>query len=181
MITKILLGLAFVVVGLLIVVSLRPGEFRVERTAHLSSSPAVLFELVNHQRRVPEWNPFLKLDPNVKITFSGPDEGVGSVCSWDGNGEVGAGSCTITESVAGERVRCRMDWQRPMTGTATVDFTFKAERDQTAVTWAMYGTNRFLGKAMSLVFDCEKICGPQFEKGLAALGAIAGSASLTAK
>lgn len=181
MITKILLGLALVIAGLLIVIALRPSDFRVERTAVLSGSPAVLFDYVNHQRRVSEWNPFLKVDPNVKITFSGPDEGVGSVCTWDGNRDIGAGSCTIIESVPKELVRCRMDWRRPMTGTATVDFTFKSEGDRTAVTWAMYGNNNFMGKAMSLVFDCDKICGPQFEKGLAALGALANSATLTAR
>jgi hypothetical protein len=34
----------------------------------------------------------------------------------------------------------------------------------------MYGRHGFMGKAASLFFDCDKICGPQFEKGLADLG-----------
>jgi hypothetical protein len=86
---------------------------------------------------------------------------------------VGAGSCTITESKPGEFVRCRMDWKRPLEGTATVDFTFKPQGDKTVVTWSMYGKNNFMGKMMSLFMDCDKMCGPQFEKGLADLGALA--------
>ncbi len=57
-----------------------------------------------------------------------------------------------------------------MAGVAYVDFTFKPEGDKTVVTWAMYGTNNFMGKLVSLFMDCDKICGPQFEAGLTSLG-----------
>lgn len=63
-----------------------------------------------------------------------------------------------------------MDWLKPMQGTSTVDFTFKPQGDQTIVTWAMYGPQTFMGKAMSLVMSCEKMCGPQFEQGLIDMG-----------
>jgi hypothetical protein len=169
----ILIGLSAIVVlvGILFgVVATRPAGFRVEREALLAASPMALFEQVNDHRKFAVWNPFLKLDPHVKNTYTGPDSGVGAVCTWDGNREVGAGSCTIVESRPGQRIRCRMDWTRPMTGTSTVDFTFEPSPDGTLVTWAMYGRNSFMGKAASLFFDCEKICGPRFEKGLADLG-----------
>jgi len=173
MIKKILIGLAAVIVLFLIVVVSRPADFRVERSATLSASPQALFEQVNDHRKFTVWNPFMKLDPNVKNTFTGPDSGVGAVCSWDGNRDIGAGSCTIVESKPGELVRCRMDWKRHMEGTATVDFTFKPQGDKTVVTWAMYGKNGFMGKLISMFMDCDKMCGPQFEKGLADLGAVA--------
>ena len=114
MIKKILIGLAALIVILLIVVAMRPADFRVERSAALSASPAALFENVNNHHKFAAWNPFMKLDPNVKNTYSGPESGVGAVCSWEGNRDVGAGSCTIVESKPGELVRCRMDWKRPM-------------------------------------------------------------------
>lgn len=173
MVKKILIGLVAVIAIVLIVVATRPAEFRVERSATLPASPQALFEHVNDHRKFAVWNPFLKLDPNVKNTYSGPDSGIGAVCSWDGNKDVGAGSCTIVESKPGELVRCRMDWKRPMEGTATVDFTFKPDGDKTLVTWTMYGKNGFMGKLMSLFIDCDKMCGPQFEKGLASLGEVA--------
>jgi hypothetical protein len=184
MLKKILIGFAATVALLialfLIAVVTRPDTFRVERSATLGASPAALFENVNNHHKFAVWNPFMKLDPNVKNTYSGPDSGVGAVCAWDGNSNVGAGSCTIIESKPNELVRCRMDWKRPMKGTATVDFSFKPQGDKTVVTWAMYGENNFMGKAMSLVVDCDKMCGPQFEKGLADLGKVAaGSAFAT--
>ena len=179
MIKKILIGLAAIIALFLIVVATRPGNFRVERSATLPASPAALFEHVNNHHKFSVWNPFMKLDPNVKNTYSGPESGVGAVCSWDGNRDVGAGSCTIIESKPGELVRCRMDWKRPMEGTATVDFTFKPEGDKTVVTWAMYGKNNFMGKVVSIFMDCDKMCGPQFEKGLADLGTVAAASAST--
>ena len=173
MIIKILLGLAALIVVFLIVVATRPAEFKVTRSATLAASPAALFAQVNDHRKFVVWNPFMKLDPNVKNTFSGPDSGVGAVCSWEGNREIGAGSATIVESKPGELVRQRMDWKRPMEGTSTVDFTFEPAGAKTVVTWSMYGRNGFMGKAVSLFMDMDKMCGPQFEKGLANLGEVA--------
>ena len=100
------------------------------------------------------------------------DGGVGAVCSWEGNNNVGAGSCTIIESKPGELVRCRMDWKRPMEGTSTVDFTFKPEGKQTAVTWSMSGDKNFMAKAIHLFMNMDKMIGGQFEKGLAEMKSI---------
>ena len=172
MIKKILIGLVALVIVFLIVVAVQPADFKVTRSATLAAAPAALFEQVNDHHKFVVWNPFLKLDPNVKNTFSGPDSGVGAVCSWDGNSDIGAGSSTIIESKPGELVRCRMDWKRPMEATSTVDFTFKPEGDKTVVTWSMYGRNGFMGKAVSLFMNCDKMVGPQFEQGLANLGTV---------
>ena len=138
MLKKILIGGLVVIAAFLIFVALRPADFRVERSATIAAPAQTLFEQVNDHHNFNKWNPFLKMDPNVKNTFSGPDSGVGAACSWDGNKDIGAGSATITESKPGELVRMRMDWIRPMAGVATVDFIFKPEGDKTVVTWAMY-------------------------------------------
>jgi hypothetical protein len=45
------------------------------------------------------------------------------------------------------------------------------------VTWAVYGKNGFMGKLVSLFMDCDKMCGPQFEKGLADSGTVAGASA----
>ena len=169
MLLKILIGLAVVIAILLTVIALQPGKFRVERSAILAASPAALYDQVNDHRKFAVWNPWAKMDPTVVNTYSGPDAGVGAKCAWDGK-KIGAGCATIIESKPGELVRQRMDWLKPMHGTSTVDFTFKSVGDKTSVTWAMYGPQTFVGKAMSLVMSCEKMCGPQFEQGLIDMG-----------
>src|SRR5437868_1193501 len=109
MIKKILLGFVVVIALFLGFVATRPADFRVERSATLGASPAALFAQVNDHHKFNAWNPFLKVDANVKNTYSGLTAGVGAVCSWDGNSDIGAGSATIIESKPGELVRMRMD------------------------------------------------------------------------
>lgn len=179
MIKKLLLGLVAVIALFLAYAATRPADYRVERSATLAASPAALFAQVNDPHKFNTWNPFLKVDPNVKNTYSGPTSGVGAACSWDGNSDIGAGSSTIVESKPGELVRMRMDWKRPMEGTTTVDFTFRPVGDKTVVTWAMYGQNGFLGKVVSVFMDCDKMCGPPFEQGLADLGKIAAASPVS--
>ncbi len=172
MIIKLSIGFAFLIVIFFIIVVLRPGNFRVERTATVAASPDAVFGQVNDHHKFNLWNPFMKMDPNVTTTYSGPESGIGAACNWDGNNAIGAGSATIIESKPRELVRMRMDWKRPIEGTSTVDFTFTPQGGQTVVKWAMYGKNGFIGKLMSLFMNCDKMVGPQFEQGLANLGQV---------
>ena len=107
------------------------------------------------------------MDPSAKVEYLGPETGVDAASTWEGK-MTGKGKATITESKPNELIRLRMDWLEPMEGVSTVDYTFKAEGGQTTVTWAMYGKNEgLLAKVMSMIMDCESMCGPEFEKGLA--------------
>lgn len=152
----------------LIAAAFQPDSFDFERSATLDATPAALFDQVNDHRKFEKWNPFSEGDPDVKNIYSGPDSGVGAACSWEG-GKSGKGTSTITVSTPNELVRYRMDWEKPMEDTNTVEFVFKPEGDQTKVTWKMYGEQSFPGKVFSLFIDTEELCGPMFEKGLKSL------------
>jgi len=60
-----------------------------------------------------------------------------------------------------------------MAGTSTSEFNFKPQGNLTAVTWSMSGKNNFIGKAMCLFMNMDKMVGGQFETGLTALKSIA--------
>jgi len=170
MLKKILIGLAVLIVGVIAAALIKSPDFRVERSLVIAAPAEKLFPYFDNHKKFNEWNPWMKMDPAAKNTYSGPEAGVGAVASWQGE-KVGKGSATITESKPNERIVERMDWLEPMAGTSTVEFTFKPGGDgKTKVTWAMYGKNEgLLAKVMSLVMDCESMCGPEFEKGLADL------------
>ncbi len=172
MFKKILLVLTAIIGLLLIVAAFKSPDFRVQRSATLAAPPAALFEYVNNHRKFNEWNPFMKMDPAAKNVYTGPESGVGAMASWEGKA-TGKGSCTITESKPHELIRMKMDWLEPLEGTSTVEFTFVPQGDQTTVTWAMYGSNKFVGRLMSIFMDCDTMCGPPFEQGLADLGKLA--------
>lgn len=166
MIKKILLGLAGIIAIILLIAAFKSPDFRVERSRTIAAPPEVLFGWFNSHKKFNEFNPWLKLDPSAKVSYAGPETGVGAESSWDGK-ETGKGKATITESKPNELVRLRLDWIAPMEGVSTVDYIFKPEGDKTNVTWAMYGKSNFMGRLMSLFMNCDTMCGPQFEKGLA--------------
>lgn len=172
MLKKILLSLAAIIVVFLIVVALRPADFRVTRSASITAPPAVVFGNVNDLHKWQEWSPWAKMDPAAKITYDGPMAGKGASFTWAGNNQVGEGTMTVIESRPNEQVQFKLDFKKPFEGTNLADFTFKPEGDQTVVTWSMSGKNNFLFKAVGLFMDCDKMIGGDFEKGLASLKSI---------
>jgi hypothetical protein len=175
MLINILVGLAVLVVLFVVVVSLRPSEFRVGRSATMGAPPDVVFPHVNNLHNWEAWSPWAKLDPAAKTTYEGPLSGVGAVFGWSGNNKIGEGRMTIIESRPNDLVRFRLEFFRPFKGTNTAEFTFEPKGPQTLVTWTMFGPNSFMGKAMGLFINCDKMVGNQFEQGLAQLNSVSGS------
>lgn len=173
MIRKILIGLAVLILGLVVVVAFQPADFRVTRSAEIDAPPAVVFGQVNDFHKWEAWSPWAKMDPAAKNTFAGPPAGEGASFSWAGNHEVGEGMMTITESRPPELVKLRLEFKKPFEGTSDTEFLFQPEGEGTRVTWTMSGTNNFLGKAIGLLMNCDKMIGPQFEQGLANMKQIA--------
>jgi Polyketide cyclase / dehydrase and lipid transport. len=164
---KFLIALAVIVLGFVIVVALRPSEFRVIRSATLAAPPEAVFAQVNDFHNWNSWSPWAKLDPAAKNSFEGPAAGNGAVFRWDGNKDVGAGSMTILDSRPPNSIKIQLDFIKPFKGTSTAEFTFKPQGEQTLVTWSMYGKNNFIAKAIGLFIDCDKMIGGMFEQGLA--------------
>lgn len=179
MIKKILLILAAAILLLVIVVSLRPSQFTVTRSATIPASPEVVSAQVNDFHKWQEWSPWAKMDPACKFAFSGPESGVGAGFSWDGNNDVGAGTMKITESKPGELVKMDLDFTKPMEGHNLTVFTFKPNGSGTDVTWTMSGENGFMGKLFGLFVDCDKMVGDQFVKGLENLKGVVTKAPAT--
>jgi len=173
MFKKILIGLLVIIAGILAAAVLKSPDFRVERSLVIAAPAEKLFPWFDNHRRFNEWNPWARMDPEASYTYTGPESGVGAVAGWEGK-KVGKGSATITVSEPNQRVVERMDWLEPMAGVSTVEFTFKPEGEgRTKVTWAMYGKNESLpARVVSLFMDCESMCGPEFEKGLAGLSGL---------
>jgi hypothetical protein len=173
MLKKILLGLAIVLAVFLVVVAMQPSDYRVSRSATMAAPPSAIFPHVNELKKWEPWNPWGKLDPAMKLTYSGPEGGPGASYAWVGNSEVGEGKMTITESRTNELVGFKLEFFKPMAAVSLSEFTFKPEGEKTTVTWTMDGKNNFIGKAFCLFMNMDTMIGSSFEKGLADLKAIA--------
>jgi uncharacterized protein YndB with AHSA1/START domain len=170
---RLAVGIVLLLAAAAVVVWLQPDDYRLTRSTVIAAPAAAVFAQVNDLRKWDDWSPWAKLDPNAKITFSGPQSGPGATFQWSGNDKVGAGTMTITESKPNQRIATRTDFGKPFEGTSHADFIFSEIGGQTNVIWTMSGTNSFIGKAMCLVMSVEKMLGPDFERGLAQLKQVA--------
>jgi len=169
MFKKILIAVAVIVIVFVIVVATRPAEYRVARSVTIAAAPGVVFPNVNELKKWAAWNPWEKIDPEMKLNYAGPAAGVGASYSWVGNKEVGEGKMTITGSRASESVQLRLEFFKPMAGVSDAEFTFKPQGSQTEVTWSMTGKNNFIAKAFCMFVNMDNMIGGNFEKGLGEL------------
>ncbi|MDB6138113.1 MAG: polyketide cyclase [Verrucomicrobiaceae bacterium] len=176
MIRKILLVFVFAIVAFLIIAAMRPDHFSVTRSITVQAPPATVFALVNDFHKWEGWSPWAKIDPNAKNAFEGAASGTGAGFTWSGNNDVGEGRMTITESKPDDLIKLDLVFKQPMEGTNLTVFTFKPEGAGTTVSWTMSGENNFISKMISLVFNCDKMVGGMFEKGLASMKSLAEAA-----
>jgi uncharacterized protein YndB with AHSA1/START domain len=169
---KIALALVAIVLLLVAVVAMQPSSFAVERSLTMAAPPEVVYEHIENLRAFDVWNPFSKMDPQMKTSYAGPEAGVGASSSWEGP-EMGKGSMTITAVKPDREVEIRLDFLAPMEATNHARFTLTPADGGTRVTWRMEGTNNFVGKAFSLVVDMDEMVGGEFAKGLESMKVLA--------
>lgn len=168
---KLVLGLAAAAALLAAVVALQPSSFAVERSARIEAPAGIVHAHIANLRAMDAWSPWARMDPQMKISYEGPEAGVGARSSWQGP-EMGSGRLTIT-AVESDRVEMQLEMLEPMQATNRVLFTLAANGSATDVTWRMEGSNGFVGKALALLMDMDAMVGVPFEQGLAALKGVA--------
>lgn len=172
MLKRILLGLvAVIVVAVVIVLILaarQPDEFRIQRTATINAPAEKIVAHIDDFHQWSAWSPYEHLDPAMQRTFSGAPTGKGSIYEWNGNSDVGQGRMEILDA-SPSKVSIKLDFHKPMEASNIAEFDLQPKGDATDVTWAMYGSMPFISKIMCVFFDMDKMIGPDFEKGLAAL------------
>ena len=171
---KIVFALVLLVAVLAVVGMLLPGRAHVERSATIDAPRATVFVQLNGFKNFNKWSPWAEKDPNAKYTYEGPETGVGAKFSWSGDPKtVGSGSQEITESRPYDTVVSSLDFGDK--GKAIASYLLAPEGDGTKITWSLDATLGMspVGRYFGLLFD--RMIGPDYEKGLANLKALAES------
>lgn len=158
------------VIGIIVVVALasrRPDTFSYERSTIIATPPEAIFPLIADLVAFNSWNPFNE-DPSITGSYSGPPRGPGARNTFASK-RAGTGHIEILEEHAPDRLVVGLVMTKPMACDNRVEFRLEPVEGGTRVTWAMAGPMTFMAKLMSQVMDCDKMCGNQFDKGLAAL------------
>ncbi|MGB7192694.1 polyketide cyclase [Collimonas pratensis] len=153
--------------------TLRPDDFRVQRSVTIKAPPEKIFALIDDFHAWGSWSPFEQLDPGMKRTFSGAASGKGAAYAWDSTGKAGAGSMEIKESTPPSKILIKLDFTKPLEGHNTAEFSIDTQGDSSKVTWAMYGPSPYVAKVMGIFFSMDNMIGKDFETGLATLKSVA--------
>lgn len=159
---------------LLIYAATKPANFRVERSTTIKAPPEKIFPLISDFHQWPGWSPWENIDPNLKRSYSGSENGLGAVYGWEGNKRVGQGRMEITESAEPRKIVIKLDFLKPFEAHNTAEFSLTPQGESTSVVWAMHGRQPYMLKVMTtLFFNMDSMVGKDFEKGLASMKAIA--------
>ncbi len=160
--------LAVLVAVLVVIAFFLPRHVAVSRSLAINAPVEQVFSHVNSLRAFAVWSPWSDYDPDMKVTFSGPETGVGSRMDWTSDQQnVGNGTQIITASEENQRVETSLDFGAM--GRAVAEFTLTPAANGTEVRWGFVtdlGMNP-VARWMGLVMD--RWVGSDFENGLARL------------
>jgi hypothetical protein len=182
MMTRVLKILGISLVGLVVLIGVVSAflspKTHLERSAVINAPAATIFEQVNTIKNTNKWQPWGMQDPDIKISYEGPESGVGAKMSWQSE-KLGDGSQWIIESVQDKHVKSGFKFD--FDGTYGGEINLEPVEGGTKVTWTYDGdvsntgvATSVMGKFMGLFMNGA--LGEDYEQGLANLKKLAESA-----
>ncbi len=141
-------------------------KVQVSRSITIDRPANKVFQAINSMHHFNQWSPWAQLDPNAKYTFTGPEYGVGSTMSWQGNEEVGSGKQTIIESKPNSMVKAELFFDGQGEDPSWTTYQIKDLGDATEVSWIFDAdfNGNIMGRYFGMMMD--GMLGPQYEAGL---------------
>lgn len=165
MFKKLFTGIAVVIGGILLFAAVKSPEMYVSRELVIAASPDTLFPFINSAKKSYEWMPWAEKDSSIEINYSGPDQGVGSISSWNGK-EMGVGTSEVVASVTNQSVKTKLTYTKPFAMSQLAEVSLTPTSSGTLVKWSVSGQSNFFFRIMGLFMSCDKMIGGEFEKGL---------------
>jgi polyketide cyclase/dehydrase/lipid transport protein len=118
---RLVLGI-LVLIGILAAVAVGlPAHVTVARSVVINAPESAVFPYVNNLRRFSDWSPWKLRDPQLTITYGGPDEGKGAQIQWTSQKpSIGTGSMEISNSDLNRTVELAVNFNN-LEGTSSFD------------------------------------------------------------
>ena len=164
----------FVLFGLLAIYSIMcavgPKDIDTGASATMAAPASVIYANISSLKNWENWSTWHEMDPDMKITYSGPESGIGNAYAWDGE-KAGTGKMEIVEAIPNESMKTRIefgDFEGFNNGIWRLE---NAGDGNTTVHWDMKSGQPFpfLMRGMMLLMGMEKNIVKDFNKGLANL------------
>jgi hypothetical protein len=118
---RLVLGIV-VLIGILAAVAVGlPAHVTVARSVVINAPESAIFPYVNNLRRFGDWSPWKLRDPQLTITYGGPEEGKGAQIQWTSQKpSIGTGSMEISNSDLNRTVELAVNFNN-LEGTSSFD------------------------------------------------------------
>ena len=137
-VVRVLIGLFAIVALALIYAAVTSKTYEMEESVVINVPMSLAKEQTTHWDNFQVWSPWSKLDPEMKVTYSGSLGQVGSKYSWEGNKDAGSGTQEIV-AIEGDKYIVDLHFMEPFESKATTYFDFATADGGTQVTWGMTG------------------------------------------
>lgn len=144
-------------IALLLVVMLCLGtKYHFEKSMVIKSSPDKIYPYISSMDKFNEWNPWMDLDPQVKVTYHRERGKIGDRYCWKGNKDAGVGCHEITALVPNRSQKNTMFFEEPFQSKATSDIILvPISSNETKITWTMDCDLEYPMNLMKLFMDKE--------------------------
>jgi hypothetical protein len=146
-------------------------KFTVSRSLVMAAPADKIYPLIASPRQWKQWSVWNKRDPDMAITYEGPESGPGAKWTWTSKSQ-GDGAMTFTQADPVRRVGYDLFFPDFNT-TSSGHFALEPAGTGTKVTWVMNGDmgSNPLYRWIALMSD--SMVGKDFDEGLAGLKALA--------
>ncbi|SIQ21627.1 Polyketide cyclase / dehydrase and lipid transport [Chryseobacterium sp. RU37D] len=157
----ILLIIAYAIIAMLAF----SKDYHFEKSVVINAPKEKVWQQISSMKGFNNWNPWMKLDPAMKITYTGVSGQVGDKYCWDSkNDNAGAGCQEIKELILNEKQKTKMTFIKPFEGEATSEIVLLPEGNATKVTWTMDTEQNSMMKIMRPMMDYQM--GKSYGEGL---------------
>ncbi|WP_042720813.1 SRPBCC family protein [Flavobacterium sp. B17] len=163
---KIIGGILLLIVVYALIAMVAFGKvYRYEKSMVMNAPGEKVWQQISSMKAFNQWNPWLKLDPAMKINYTGNSGEVGDKYCWDSrNDDAGAGCQEIKELIVNKKQKTEMIFIKPFEGQAISEIILTPEGNATKVTWTMETEQDAMMKIMRPFMDYQM--GKSYEEGL---------------
>ena len=131
---RLVLGLVGLVAILAAVAVGLPAHVTVARTVVINAPESAVFPYVNNLHRFGDWSPWKLRDPQLAITYGGPEEGKGALIQWTSlKPSIGTGNMQISDSNLNRSVELAANFNN-LEGTSS--FEIAPSGSGSKITWS---------------------------------------------
>jgi len=164
----------YIVIGIivlfLLVAAIAGTAWTYEQSILIQAAAPKVWDHVKTLHAINQWNPWMGIDPNMKVQYGGTDGTPGAGFSWDSPVKnVGAGSQTILKVKDGSELHTRVDFLRPFKSIAYADFKLIPDSNAIRVSWSIKSKMPYPINIVKVFGGIQRNMGRDFRKGLTKL------------